>query len=197
MELVGRVHLAFEAGVRTHRGCALAELGGGEDVAWFVDEIASEVLSGGDTDITLTVDEDALLKLERESFMRLARRPETLARVEHMLTTGKPLRIGLHQTLAPLLQANFVAPASPVEEVMARIWSEVLGIARVSVHDNFFFLGGDSLLATRVVARLRSALEIALPVETMFHRPTIAELALVIEESLLRLIEQVPEAEAA
>jgi 3-hydroxyacyl-CoA dehydrogenase len=50
------------------------------------------VLSGGDTDITLTVDEDALLKLERESFMRLARHPDTLARIEHLLTTGKPLR---------------------------------------------------------------------------------------------------------
>jgi 3-hydroxyacyl-CoA dehydrogenase len=52
----------------------------------------ADVLSGGDTDITLTVDEDALLKLERESFMRLVRHPDTLARIEHMLTTGKPLR---------------------------------------------------------------------------------------------------------
>ncbi len=52
----------------------------------------ADVLSGGDTDITSTVDEDALLKLERESFMRLVRHPDTLARIEHMLTTGKPLR---------------------------------------------------------------------------------------------------------
>ena len=52
----------------------------------------AEVLSGGDTDITLTVDEGGLLRLEREGFMRLARHPDTLARIEHMLTTGKPLR---------------------------------------------------------------------------------------------------------
>jgi len=52
----------------------------------------AEVLSGGDTDITLTVDEGGLLRLEREGFMRLAHHPDTLARIEHMLTTGKPLR---------------------------------------------------------------------------------------------------------
>jgi 3-hydroxyacyl-CoA dehydrogenase len=50
------------------------------------------VLSGGETDIIETVDEDGLLKLERENFRKLIRRPETLARIEHMLTTSKPLR---------------------------------------------------------------------------------------------------------
>ena len=50
------------------------------------------VLSGGDTDITATVSEDALLKLEREAFMSLVRRPATIARVRHMLKTGRPLR---------------------------------------------------------------------------------------------------------
>jgi len=50
------------------------------------------VLTGGDTDITDEVSEDALLKLERDAFMRLIRHPGTLARVEHMLDTGKPLR---------------------------------------------------------------------------------------------------------
>ncbi|NFV79652.1 3-hydroxyacyl-CoA dehydrogenase/enoyl-CoA hydratase family protein [Magnetospirillum aberrantis] len=54
-------------------------------------EVAN-VLSGGDTDVIKTVDEDALYDLEREAFMRLVRHPGTLARVEHMLLTGKPLR---------------------------------------------------------------------------------------------------------
>ncbi|MGE5517221.1 MAG: 3-hydroxyacyl-CoA dehydrogenase NAD-binding domain-containing protein [Bacteroidota bacterium] len=60
------------------------------------DEVVSaavaRVLTGGDTDIIQTVDEDGLYELERESFMRLVRHPGTLARVEHMLMTGKPLR---------------------------------------------------------------------------------------------------------
>jgi 3-hydroxyacyl-CoA dehydrogenase len=56
-----------------------------------VDEL-KKVLTGGDTDITDEVSEDALLKLERDAFMKLIRHPGTLARVEHMLDTGKPLR---------------------------------------------------------------------------------------------------------
>jgi 3-hydroxyacyl-CoA dehydrogenase len=52
----------------------------------------ARVLSGGDTDITETLGDDALLKLEREAFMTLVRQPATLARMEHMLETGKPLR---------------------------------------------------------------------------------------------------------
>lgn len=52
----------------------------------------AHVLSGGDTDVIKLVDEDALYDLEREAFMRLVRHPGTLARVEHMLLTGKPLR---------------------------------------------------------------------------------------------------------
>lgn len=52
----------------------------------------ARVLSGGDTDITESLSDDALLKLEREAFMTLVRQPATLARMEHMLETGKPLR---------------------------------------------------------------------------------------------------------
>jgi 3-hydroxyacyl-CoA dehydrogenase len=52
----------------------------------------AEVLSGGDADITDPVDEDALLDIERRAFMSLVKRPQTLARIEHMLETGKPLR---------------------------------------------------------------------------------------------------------
>jgi 3-hydroxyacyl-CoA dehydrogenase len=50
------------------------------------------VLSGGDTDVTETVSDDDLLKLERQAFMTLIKHPATLARLEHMLETGKPLR---------------------------------------------------------------------------------------------------------
>ena len=52
----------------------------------------AEVISGGDTDLTETVSEDDLLKLERQATMALLREPKTLARIEHTLETGKPLR---------------------------------------------------------------------------------------------------------
>ena len=57
-----------------------------------VSDAVAGVLSGGDTDVTTPVTEDALYELEREAFMSLVRNPGTLARVEHMLETGKPLR---------------------------------------------------------------------------------------------------------
>ena len=52
----------------------------------------ANILSGGPTDVTETLTEDRLLELERENFMSLIRHPDTLARIEHMLETGKPLR---------------------------------------------------------------------------------------------------------
>ncbi|MGA2638883.1 3-hydroxyacyl-CoA dehydrogenase/enoyl-CoA hydratase family protein [Methylocella sp.] len=71
---------------------SFARLGKATPYDQVVSGALAEVLSGGETDITETIDEDGLLKLERESFRKLIRRPETLARIEHMLTTSKPLR---------------------------------------------------------------------------------------------------------
>jgi amino acid adenylation domain-containing protein len=72
---------------------------------------------------------------------------------------------------------SFVAPSNHVESVMSAIWSEVLGVERVSVHDNFFELGGNSLSAMRLIARLRSELGMEMPLRCIFISPTIASLA--------------------
>jgi len=70
----------------------------------------------------------------------------------------------------------FVAPRNSVEELLAGIWAEMLGLPRVGIHDNFFRLGGDSILSVRVIARAREA---GLPLDPyqIFERQTIAELA--------------------
>ncbi|HEX6751950.1 MAG TPA: amino acid adenylation domain-containing protein [Longimicrobium sp.] len=73
--------------------------------------------------------------------------------------------------------AEYVAPSTPDEAALARIWSEVLGVERVGVRDDFFALGGHSLLATQIVARVRQRMGIELPLGTLFAMPNVEELA--------------------
>ena len=82
----------------------------------------------------------------------------------------------------PELEEAYVAPATPVEQTLAALWTEVLGVERVGTHDNFFELGGHSLLATQVISRLRKSLQVELPLRSLFEAPTVADLAARIEE---------------
>jgi amino acid adenylation domain-containing protein len=76
---------------------------------------------------------------------------------------------------------DWVAPRTPVEEVVAGIWAEVLGLERVGAADHFFALGGHSLLATQVMSRLRSVFGIELPLRELFEDSTVAGLAARVE----------------
>lgn len=76
---------------------------------------------------------------------------------------------------------EFVAPRTQVEETLAQIWKEILGVTRVGIHDHFFELGGHSLLATQVVSRIRKSLKVDLPLRVIFDSPTIAGLAPTVE----------------
>jgi amino acid adenylation domain-containing protein len=79
------------------------------------------------------------------------------------------------------------SPLSSTEELLAGIWVELLGVARVGRNESFFDLGGHSLLATRVVSRVRQVLGVELPVIRLFETPTLGGLAARIEESLQSL----------
>jgi amino acid adenylation domain-containing protein len=73
--------------------------------------------------------------------------------------------------------ADRIPPRTPTEETVAEIWRELLGLDEVGVEDSFFVLGGHSLLAAQVVARIRQAFAVDLPLRELFQRPTVAGLA--------------------
>ncbi|MGK8469189.1 amino acid adenylation domain-containing protein [Nocardia cyriacigeorgica] len=79
---------------------------------------------------------------------------------------------------APKFEAKaFRAPSTPIEEIVAEVFADLLGVGRVGVDDDFFELGGNSLVATQVVARLSAALDTQVGVRTLFEAPTVGALA--------------------
>jgi len=74
-----------------------------------------------------------------------------------------------------------VAPRTPIEEMLANIWSDLLGINNIGVHRNFFEVGGHSLLATQLISRIRDTFKVELPLRILFEATTIAALAQQIE----------------
>nr|WP_233223421.1 non-ribosomal peptide synthetase [Amycolatopsis sp. CA-128772] len=77
--------------------------------------------------------------------------------------------------------AAYLAPRTATERTLSRIWAEVLAVDEVGVDDDFFALGGDSLLCLRVTARLRADFGAALPPRALFDNPTVGALALLLE----------------
>ncbi|MDP1796822.1 MAG: amino acid adenylation domain-containing protein, partial [Planctomycetaceae bacterium] len=84
------------------------------------------------------------------------------------------------------LASEFVPPRTPIETTLAHIWKELLQLPQVGIHDNFFALGGHSLLVTQVISRVRSELAVDLPLRELFDKPTIATMALLIEQEQLK-----------
>lgn len=98
---------------------------------------------------------------------------------------GKLDRAALPEPQDERTADQLVAPRSATEEILAEIWSDVLQAERVGVEDNFFELGGHSLLATQVIARVHDTLGTELTMQQFFAAPTIARLALLLEQALI------------
>jgi NAD(P)-dependent dehydrogenase (short-subunit alcohol dehydrogenase family)/acyl carrier protein len=82
----------------------------------------------------------------------------------------------------PNLSSVYVVPGNQTEQTIAEIWQQLLGIEKVGIHDNFFDLGGHSLLVAKVIAHLRSAFPVEFPMGTLFERPTVHLLSKMILE---------------
>lgn len=89
------------------------------------------------------------------------------------------------------LREAYVAPRTPVESELAAVWRDVLKLPRIGVHDNFFALGGDSIISIQIIARARSA-GMEIKPRDMFQRQTIAELAEVVSAPALRNVPAQP-----
>jgi acyl carrier protein len=76
----------------------------------------------------------------------------------------------------PGLQTPYEAPRTGTEATLARLFQEMLGIDRIGIHDDFFDLGGNSLVATQLISRLRDELEVEITLRALFEAPTVAEL---------------------
>jgi amino acid adenylation domain-containing protein len=100
-----------------------------------------------------------------------------------LTASGKVNRLALPQPDRDQLAVRevFVAPRTPTEEILGSIWADVLDTENVGVNDDFFALGGHSLLLARIAARIREAFQLELPLRALFEAPTVAALAEKIE----------------
>ncbi len=103
--------------------------------------------------------------------------------------TGKLQRIGLHEALAAVIPAVHAEPSGEIEETLAGFWRDLLNIDRVGRDDNFFFLGGDSLRAARVMSRILERYDVAIAPPRLFEQPTVRGLAGIVEAAVQARLE--------
>ncbi|MFI6230919.1 amino acid adenylation domain-containing protein [Micromonospora echinospora] len=157
------------------------------------DEVADAVVTawtGGDGDVRLVAyavpaagtDPDTLWDRVRPALAR--RLPEYMVPAALVLLAALPLtdsgKVDRKALPAPRWTdptAAPVAPRDPVERLVAEIWQDVLRVDTVGVHDDFFRLGGHSLLGVRALGRIGAAVEMEVPIPLLFAAPTVAAMA--------------------
>ncbi|MEM7579804.1 MAG: non-ribosomal peptide synthetase [Cyanobacteria bacterium P01_A01_bin.80] len=119
--------------------------------------------------------------IRRQLLQKLAyfKVPTHLLTVDELPLTpsGKLDRKALPSLKAKSEPQEFVAPCNQYETKLAGIWSDILGVEKLSIHDNFFELGGNSLLATQVISRILQEFFIKISLKSFFENPTIADLS--------------------
>jgi amino acid adenylation domain-containing protein len=126
--------------------------------------------------------------------------PAVFVRMDSLPTTsnGKVDRAALPAPAAENLLPDRIssAPSNAVAEKIAGIVCELLGIEQIGVDENFFLLGGHSLLGTQVIAKIRDAFSVELPLRTIFEQPTIAGLSSEVEQRFLERLDVMSDREA-
>jgi amino acid adenylation domain-containing protein len=101
-----------------------------------------------------------------------------------LTANGKIDRKALPRPETSLDQAGYVGPRTSTEEILCGIWKQVLGLETVGVMDDFFSLGGDSLLAIQLISRIRNAFQTELSLRTIFANTTINSFAALLEQNI-------------
>ncbi len=105
---------------------------------------------------------------------------------------SQPMQLNIERRHGrPILEYEFVAPSSELEKIISEIWATFLNIDRIGIKDNFFDLGGNSLMALQILPRLRGRFQLDLTPHEVFLAPTIEKLAQLIEAKLISEIETV------
>ena len=94
---------------------------------------------------------------------------------------------------APTFQTQagtqYEAPRTPIEETIADLFRQLTNAEKVGLYDNFFQLGGHSLLITQLASRIQSIFEVELSLRTLFEHPTVVDMALMVEDKMLEMVE--------
>lgn len=124
---------------------------------------------------------------ERRRYWVESAPPSVAARNENPTTQVEPSSPSAEPTPgATQPDSQYIPPRDERERIITNIWAELFGLQRVGVHDNFFALGGSSLLALQIASRLRAHFQIDLPLSRLFAAPTPAQLAEIVAESQLK-----------
>jgi amino acid adenylation domain-containing protein len=143
--------------------------------------------------VAWVVEEPAGPRADLRDYLR-ARLPEVMVPAAFipldalpLTTNGKIDRAALPDPdwQRPELRGERVMPRTPIEEILAEIWQDLLGVEPIGIHDSFFDLGGHSLKAGQLVLRVRDQLGVELPVRVVFEAPTVAEMAVAIGRQLV------------
>jgi acyl carrier protein len=104
--------------------------------------------------------------------------------------SGKIDRQSLPEPTPETEETSSMAPRTQVETQLVEIWQEILQTDNIGIQANFFDLGGHSLLATQVISRVRNAFGVDVPLRSLFESPTIADLAVLVEQALAEQVDE-------
>ncbi|HEX8618498.1 MAG TPA: non-ribosomal peptide synthetase, partial [Thermoanaerobaculia bacterium] len=188
LEFLGRIDTQVKIrGFRVELGeieAALRNLGSVRDAAVVLRDgrLVAYVVRGAGADLAALLREKLPDYMVPGLYVDLASLPLT--------PNGKLDRAALPRPDFVAEESAFVAPRNAIEEVLCEVWKETLGIERVGVRDSFFALGGHSLHAAQIVAWLRRAFQMKIPLRILFEATTVERLALVLAEQQTVRVQQ-------